>query len=98
MAKTGVTHDEIKKILSFCDQRMKTIFLFLASTGIRVGVLNTIRIGDLERVNDVYKVTVYPGDREEYYTFCTPENAKELMFIQIFEKDMIRKSLIILIL
>lgn len=33
------THEEIQKLTNFCDQRIKTVFLILASTGIRSGVL-----------------------------------------------------------
>ncbi|MEZ0268734.1 MAG: hypothetical protein ACAH23_01060 [Nitrososphaeraceae archaeon] len=72
------THEEIQKILEFSDQRLKTAFLLLASTGIRIGALQSIRIGDLERIDDLYKIIVYSGDREEYFTFCTPECAKEI--------------------
>lgn len=76
----GYTHQEIQKILSFSEQRMRTVFLILASTGIRAGALQSLRIGDLERMDDdnLYKITVYSGDREEYFTFCTPECAKEI--------------------
>jgi len=74
----GYTHEEIQKILGFSDQRLKTAFLVLASTGIRIGALQSIRISDLERIDDLYKITVYSGDREEYLTFCTPECAKEI--------------------
>jgi hypothetical protein len=44
----------------------------------RIGALQSIRIGDLEKKNDLYKVTVYRGDNEEYFTFCTPETAKDI--------------------
>jgi integrase len=74
----GYTHTEIQKILDFSDQRLKTAFLVLASTGIRIGALQSIRIGDLERIDNLYKIAVYRGDREEYFTFCTPECAKEI--------------------
>jgi integrase len=74
----GYTHQEIQKILEFSDQRLKTAFLVLASTGIRIGSLQTIRVGDLEKIDKLYKITVYRGDREEYITFCTPECAKEI--------------------
>jgi integrase len=74
----GYTHEEISKILEFSDQRLKTAFLVLASSGIRIGALQSIRIGDLERIDSLYKITVYRGDREEYFTFCTPECPKEI--------------------
>jgi integrase len=73
------THEEIKKILDFGDQRIRTAVLILASTGIRIGALHSIRIRDLERFGDLYKITIYAGeDNDEYYTFCTPETAKEI--------------------
>ncbi len=74
----GYTHEEIQTILEFSDQRLKTAFLVLASTGIRIGALQSIRIGDMERIDNLYKVTVYRGDREEYFTFTTPECAKDI--------------------
>jgi len=74
----GYTHQEIQKILGFSDQRLKTAFLVLASTGIRIGALQSIKLGDLEQINNLYKIIVYRGDREEYITFCTPECAKEI--------------------
>jgi integrase len=74
----GYTHDEIQKILEFSDQRLRTAFLILASTGIRIGALRTLRVGDLEKIDDIYKVRVYSGDKEEYITFTTTECAKEI--------------------
>jgi integrase len=72
------THEEIQKLTNFCEQRIKTAFLILASTGIRSGVLRSLRIRDLKKIDDIYRITVYPGDNEEYFTFCTPETAKEI--------------------
>lgn len=57
----GYFHEEIQKILEFSDQRLKTAFLVLASTGIRIGALQTIRIGDLEKIDGLYKLVVYGG-------------------------------------
>ena len=74
----GYTHEEIKKILEFSDQRSKTAFLVLASTGIRIRALELIRISNLELIGDMYKIIVYSGDKEEHITFCTPECAKEI--------------------
>ena len=74
----GYTHEEIQTILDFSDQRVKTAFLILASTGIRVGALRSLKVGDLEKIDDLYKIRVYAGDKEQYITFCTPECAKEI--------------------
>jgi integrase len=74
----GYTHQEIQQILSFSDQRVRTAFLILASTGIRIGALGSLKKSDLERIDDLYKVTVYRGDKEQYTTFTTPEAAKEI--------------------
>jgi integrase len=74
----GYTHEEIQTILSFCDQRIKTIFLILDSTGIRMGALRFLKLHDMSRIGEGYKITIYSGDRQEYFTFCTPECAKEI--------------------
>jgi integrase len=84
----GYTHQEIQTILDFSDQRIKTVFLVLASTGVRAGALNSLRVGDLKRIDshNLYKITVYSGDKESYQTFCTPETAKEIDIYLDFRK------------
>jgi hypothetical protein len=32
----------------------------------------------LNKIDNLYKITVYSGDNEEYFTFCTPEAANEI--------------------
>lgn len=44
----------------------------------RVGALYSIKVTDLEKVQDLYKFTAYRGDKEQYITFCTPECCKEI--------------------
>lgn len=67
------THEEISKMLDVSDLRTKTIVLLMASSGIRIGSLPDIRIRNLEKINNVYKVIVYEGSNSQYFTFCTPE-------------------------
>jgi len=75
----GYEHEEIRKILDFVDQRIRTAVLILASSGMRIGALRSVKFGDLEKVNNFYKIKVYSGEiEEEYITFCTPECAKEI--------------------
>lgn len=50
----------------------------MASSGLRIGALPDIRIRNLEKINNVYKITVYEGSTSQYYTFCSPECASYL--------------------
>lgn len=67
----GYTHEEISKMLLFCDERTRVIILLLASTGIRIGALSNLRVGNLDNSNN--KLIVYENDKEEYFTFVSPE-------------------------
>jgi integrase len=61
------TDKDIKKILDVSDLRAKTIVLLMASSGIRIGALPGIRIRNLEKVNNIYKITVYEGSSSQFY-------------------------------
>ncbi len=69
------TYEEIAKLLSIADLKYKAIILLMASSGIRVGAIPSLRIRDLTKVSnyDIFKIVVYRKTRDEYYTFCTPE-------------------------
>jgi integrase len=67
------SHEDIRKILDVSDLRGKTIVLLMASSGIRIGGLPDIRIRNLEKINNIYKITVYEGSNSQYFSFCTPE-------------------------
>jgi integrase len=67
------TYEEITKLLDISDLRMKSIILLMASSGIRIGSIPLLRLRNLEKIDSIYKITVYEGTNEEYFTFCTPE-------------------------
>lgn len=67
------THEEIKKILDISDLRTKIITLLMASSGIRIGGLPSLKLRNVEKVQSIYKITVYEGSNSQYFTFCTPE-------------------------
>lgn len=69
------TYEEIRKLLDISDLRMKSIILLMASSGVRIGSLNSLRLRNLQKIDSIYKITVYEGSNEEYFTFCTPECA-----------------------
>ena len=74
-------YEEIHRLMDVADERMRAIILLLASSGMRVGGIPSLRLRNLERVDsylNFYKITVYEGYNEEYVTFCTPECAKAI--------------------
>ena len=82
------SHEEILTLVNNCNLKMKAIILLLASSGIRVGALPNLKLSHLERKNDLYKISVYEGQKGKghYITFCTPEaSKKKLTFIYSIE-------------
>jgi integrase len=69
------TKEEIKKLLSVADPRDRCIILLMASSGIRVGAIETLKIKSVKRLdNEIGIVTVYPESKDSVYTaLVTPE-------------------------
>ena len=73
------TIDEIKKLIEYPDRRIKPIVYVMASSGIRIGAWNELQWKHVTPINNdngeigAAKLTVYPGDPEEYFTFITLE-------------------------
>jgi integrase len=74
------TSIEILKMLEKADERERVVILLMASTGMRVGALPSLKIRNLERIEKygLYKITVYEGEDEEYITYCTQECARAI--------------------
>jgi integrase len=73
-------HMEILRMLEKADQRERVTILLMASTGMSVGAIPLLRIRNLEKIEkyQLYKITVYENEDEEYITFCTPECARAI--------------------
>lgn len=71
---------EIAKLLEKCDHRGRVVILLMASSGMREGAIHSIRLAHLERIDNdnIYKITVYKNDPEEYTTLCSPECVKAI--------------------
>jgi integrase len=76
----GYTTEEITKMLEVCDERVKALILFLASTGVRIRAIVDLKLQDLVSIPtyDLYQVKVYSNSKESYFTFSTPEAAKAI--------------------
>jgi integrase len=68
------THQEISKLLEITDERMRAVILLLASSGLRIGAISSLRLRSLDEM----KLVVYENDSEEYLTFITPECKKAI--------------------
>ena len=70
------THEQIARLLDFSDIRTKVIILLMCSSGMRVGALPTLKVGDLIPIpkHNIYQIRVYASSKSQrYHTFCTPE-------------------------
>jgi site-specific recombinase XerD len=67
------SHEEISKLLSNADLRMKVCILLMASSGLRLGALPLLK---LKNIQDNKIAGVYEGTNQEYFTFVTPETTK----------------------
>lgn len=67
--------DELHKGVNMAEPREKAAILLLASSGMRIGALPDLKVGNLHPIEKygIYKIVVYEGYDEEYFTFCTPE-------------------------
>ncbi len=74
------TAEEIHRALQTADLRMKAIILLMTSTAERIGSLCDLTLGNITKIEDygIYKVTVYEGTNNEYYSFTTRECAAAL--------------------
>jgi len=56
------------------------MILVMASAGLRRGALPGLRLKDLQKIDkyDLYKITVYKKEHEQYITYCTSECVKQI--------------------
>jgi integrase len=71
---------EIFKIIAAADIRMRVVISLMASSGMRIGAIPSLKIRHLRYINDykLYQITVYEGHSKAYYAYCTPECAAYL--------------------
>jgi hypothetical protein len=55
---------------------MKAMLLLMVSSGVRIGALPDIKMQDMKALDHpakIYQIYIYPGTRDEYFTYCSPE-------------------------
>jgi len=71
---------DIQKMLTFTsEKRSRAVIHFLASTGVRIGVICELKCGHVSTMPGNCKcVKIYEGSKEEYLVFLTPEASESL--------------------
>jgi integrase len=69
----GYSHEEIQKLLDIADERIRAVILLLVSSGCRIGAIPNLHVRDIEKSGEVFKITIYENEEEEYYSFMTKE-------------------------
>ncbi len=78
------TIQEIQKLVEYPDRRIKPIVCTMVSSGIRIGSWDYLQWKHVIPMTNssgeiiAAKLIVYAGDREEYYSFITPETYSSL--------------------
>jgi site-specific recombinase XerC len=75
---SGYSAEQIKKLLDIADERIRVVILLASSCGLRIGAIPILKVGSLKEVNDLYQITVYENEQEEYIAFCTSECRKAI--------------------
>jgi site-specific recombinase XerD len=65
-------------MLEKSDQRGKVAILLMASSGMRQGSIASLKINHLEKIQDIYQITVYKNTPQQYITFCSYECANAI--------------------
>lgn len=77
--KSWTTQDIQNMLKNTTKRRTRTLILFLASTGARIGTVEELKLQNLVEMPDKCKaVQFYEGSNEEYWGFLTPEASKSL--------------------
>jgi integrase len=71
---------QIQKMLEFADtKRAKALIHFLAANGVRIGVLEDLKLKNVEEMSGECKlIKAYAGTKWEYYTFLHQEASQAL--------------------
>ena len=72
------TLGEIRRIIDYPDRRIKPVIYTMSSAGIPLEAQNYLYWGQLKPIETdgkviAAKITIYAGNREEYFSFITPE-------------------------
>jgi len=72
------SHEQVQKLLDIAEERMRAVILILSSTGARIGAISYLTVGSCEEVGDIYKLSIYENEPEEYTVFCTSESRRAI--------------------
>ena len=83
----GYDHEQIQKLLDIADERMRVVILLASGCGLRIGAIPGLDVGSLEEYKDLYKITIYENEPEEYIVFSTSEGKKAIQNYLSMRRD-----------
>jgi integrase len=75
---SGYSQSQLQKLLAIADERLTAVILLASSSGQRIGSIARLEMSSLEPIGDLFKITCYEGEPEEYTTFCSGEARRAL--------------------
>lgn len=69
------SHEEILTLVQSAPSlKMKAIIVLMASAGLRVSAVPNLKLSHLQKIGNLYKISVYEGQKGKghYSTYCTP--------------------------
>ncbi|MEM2178261.1 MAG: site-specific integrase [Candidatus Methanomethylicaceae archaeon] len=95
--KGDLTKEVLKKILEHLELKGRTLVLFLASSGIRIGEALKLKLNDIDLDQDppiVYVRGEYTKSGDSYYTFISKEAKESLIeWLKIREQFLNKQNL-----
>jgi integrase len=94
--KINLTRENLKKIIDHCDLKGKALFLFLLSSGIRIGEALKLKLEDINLEQDPALVIIkgeYTRSGNAYYTFISKEAKETLIEWLKIREEYIKSSL-----
>ena len=89
---------EISKLLEKCDQRGRCCILLMCSSGMREGAIAPIKLAHIQRMDEIYKISVYRTTQKNIRHSAAQNVPKQSTITYPIDKDMVKPCIHLLLL